>query len=318
MNARLLRSLAIVGFSTAGISVALAACSEEPTAATERMEAPAEEFASAFSSATPDLARHVTASQGGYEITFDPAWSSRSLVQPADGGAMTELYRQKGAYDLTGGQIPKQHEIRFSGGPRGRDVALAVLDPRHSIARIHVAMYGEGHVPGTGAGDQPVEVITVQNEALSCPPICSGTTASVASTSVAHSGSAGAFAPLAAEHRTVTAHGYTVAYYPGFAREVTVAVAGAEPRTLHRQSGSYKLPAGQTSPAGQHEIQLRGGKYGRDVALRVHDPKHEIAHIVLELHGPDYVPGTGEAGEPVETITIQNDAKICPPFCEPG
>lgn len=305
-----------MGFSTAGISVALVACSEEPTAATERMEAPAEEFASAFSSATPDLARHVTASQGGYEITFDPAWSSRSLVQPADGGAMTELYRQKGSYDLAGGEIPKQHEIRLTGGAFNRDITLAVFDPKHAIARIHVSMHHRGHAhhgeaEGSTAGidGEATETVTIMNHPVCCPPDCDGeVTAGMFNLDQATPRAPSLAADRltsAAEHRVVSENGYSVAFHPGFTRHASVSIPGQDPIELFRQSADSRVSAGTSSSATLHEVQIRGGAYDRNVAMRVNDPGKVITRIVLELHGPDYVPGSGEASDPVEVITLQ-------------
>lgn len=118
---------------------------------------------------------HTTVSKNGYEVTFHPAFSSRCSVRShGEGGEEVELYRQEGVHHLPQGQTgpPVRHEIRLRGGELGRDLALSVHDPNHHVARIIVELYGDGHEAGAGAGDTPVETLTVDNDGRTCPPIC--------------------------------------------------------------------------------------------------------------------------------------------------
>ena len=117
------------------------------------------------------------------------------------------------------------------------------------------------------------------------------------------------------EHWTVQKGGYAVSLYPGFASRAVLQTAGG-PVELYRQNGSYRLPDGAPGAARQHQIALQGGRYGRDLALSVHDPKHEVARVRVYLYGDDHVPGSGIQTEPVETLDVDNKAATCPPACK--
>lgn len=123
----------------------------------------------------PDNAHeHTTVTRDNYQITFHPGFSSRSTVKNNSTGTETELYRQEGVYNLPAGQTkpPTRHEIRLTGGPQNRNVALSVDDPKHEIARIIVEFYAEGREPGWGNGGSTEETLTVQNDGTTCPPDC--------------------------------------------------------------------------------------------------------------------------------------------------
>lgn len=114
-----------------------------------------------------------TVDRDGYQLTFYPGFASRCTIREAD-GSEHELYRQQEPYRLPPGQTrPRdQHRIRLRGGRRRQDITLDVHDPEHRIARIVVELYGEGHQPGGGSGDQPVETMTVDQDSQTCPPHC--------------------------------------------------------------------------------------------------------------------------------------------------
>jgi hypothetical protein len=114
-----------------------------------------------------------TVQKDGYELTFNQAFSSRSVVKGPDGQTI-ELYRQQGVYHLPSGQSgpPKNYQIVFRGGPQNRNASLDIQDPKNEIARIVVEFYAEGHRPGTGSGDASVETLTVDNDSTNCPPTC--------------------------------------------------------------------------------------------------------------------------------------------------
>lgn len=114
-----------------------------------------------------------TIQKDGYELTFNQAFSSHSSVKGPDGQTI-ELYQQEGVYHLPAGQSgpPKNYQIVFRGGPWNRNVSLNVQDPKNEIARIVVEFYAEGHKPGGNTNDDSVEMLTVDNDSLTCPPHC--------------------------------------------------------------------------------------------------------------------------------------------------
>ena len=114
---------------------------------------------------------HSTVSLNSYTVTFHPAFASRCVVNGEDGEC--EVYRQNGAHEFKNGdKHPKKHKIKIKGGRWDRDISMEVEDPRHAIAKITVEFYGEGHVPGLGAGDPVVERFTIFNDGTTCPPNC--------------------------------------------------------------------------------------------------------------------------------------------------
>lgn len=118
------------------------------------------------------------------------------------------------------------------------------------------------------------------------------------------------------EHTTVSRNGYEVTFHPAFSSRCAIrGQEGEEEVELYRQEGVHHLPEGQTRPPVRHEIRLRGGEHGRDIALSVHDPNHHVARIVVELYPAGHVPGAGTADATVETLTVDNDGRTCPPIC---
>ena len=88
---------------------------------------------------------------------------------------------------------------------------------------------------------------------------------------------------------------------------------------MYKQAAPHHLN-GQSHPK-KHKIQLKGGKYDRDVTLEIDDPKHAIKQIHLELYGDRDAAeiGTSRAAPTAETFTAFNTAETCPPIClEPG
>ena len=114
---------------------------------------------------------HTTAEKNNYTVTFHPAFASRCTVTGED-GRECEVYKQQGVHHLHGGEHPKRHTIRLKGGRFNRDITLDVHDPKHHIAGITVHMYGEGRVPGARSGTQAVETFSVDNDVITCPPVC--------------------------------------------------------------------------------------------------------------------------------------------------
>ena len=122
---------------------------------------------------TARASEHRVSGAGGYRFTVHPAFSSRAVLRDAD-GSETELHRQNGVLNLPAGRSagPAQHQIRLDGGALARDLGLTVDDPKHQVARITVELYGADHVPGRGS--PVVQTLTVENDAILCPPMCDG------------------------------------------------------------------------------------------------------------------------------------------------
>ena len=114
---------------------------------------------------------HTTATHKNYTVTFHPAFASRCVVKGEDGEC--EIYRQNGPHKFQNGdKHPKKHTITVKGGKWDRDISMEVNDPNHAIASIIVEFYGDGHVPGAGAGDRSVETFVIENDGTTCPPTC--------------------------------------------------------------------------------------------------------------------------------------------------
>lgn len=121
------------------------------------------------------------------------------------------------------------------------------------------------------------------------------------------------------DHTTVASDGYEVTLHPAFSSRCSVRshAEGASEVELYRQQGVHHLPPGQTKPPTRHEIHLRGGQHGRDIALSVIDPKHHIARITVEFYAAGHQPGAGTSDATVETLDVVNDSSCCPPVCQP-
>ena len=117
------------------------------------------------------MSDHTTAEKDNYTVTFHPAFASRCTVTGTD-GASCEVYKQQGVHHLNGREHPKKHTIRLKGGKFNRDIALDIHDPHHHIAGITVHMYGDTHVPGARSGAEAVESFSVDNDVITCPPVC--------------------------------------------------------------------------------------------------------------------------------------------------
>src|ERR1051326_3230620 len=106
-----------------------------------------------------------------YEITVHPAFASRCTINGKDGER--ELFKQKGVHQLRGKAVPKKHTIRLKGKNGKRDITITLDDAAHSVARITVELYEEGHDPNTALRASGSDtVFTVENSAKICPPIC--------------------------------------------------------------------------------------------------------------------------------------------------
>jgi hypothetical protein len=115
-------------------------------------------------------------------------------------------------------------------------------------------------------------------------------------------------------HTQAEKNNYTVTFHPAFASRCVVTGEDGECE-VYKQSAPHALN-GQPHPK-KHRIQLKGGKFDRDVTLEIDDPKHAIKQIHLELYGhrDESEIGTGIVSPTMETFTADNTAETCPPNC---
>lgn len=123
---------------------------------------------------------------------------------------------------------------------------------------------------------------------------------------------------MADGHDTAEKHSYKVTFHPAFASRCVITNEDGE-HEVYKQSAPHKLN-GQAHPT-RHTIRLQGGKYDRDITLDVHDPKHAIKQVHLELYGdrdPSHVGDPRHTYDTAETFTALNTAETCPPYCDTG
>lgn len=120
---------------------------------------------------------------------------------------------------------------------------------------------------------------------------------------------------MADGHTTAEKNNYSVTFHPAFASRCVVTGEDGECE-VYKQSAPHKLN-GQAHPQ-KHTIRLQGGRYGRDITLEVHDPKHAIKQVRLELYGdrdPAHIGDSSVTYDTAEIFTADNTAEICPPMC---
>lgn len=117
------------------------------------------------------------------------------------------------------------------------------------------------------------------------------------------------------ENRTVQKDGYELTFNQAFSSHSSVQGPDGQTIELYRQSGVYHLPSGQNGPPKNYQIIFRGGPQNRNVSLNVQDPKNEVARIIVEFYAEGHQPGGGTSDTSVETLTVDNDGKTCPPNC---
>ena len=229
---------------------------------------------------------HWTVESSGVAVTFYPGFASRVSVGD------TELYRQTGSYNVGTNGISGRHLVRIAGGALRDAVTLSIDDPDHQVSRLRVTLYN-------------AEPVNIENSANICPPFCreeGGGAARIASSEMLVPASF-----RGAPEVAIRANEYDVRVYPGFASSVKSTVNGRTTE-LYRQRGSYRLPGDATTPAGRHEVRIAGGPNARNIVLGIQDDLHQIARIDAELYA--------SGGVANETITIENSANTCPPFCK--
>jgi hypothetical protein len=118
---------------------------------------------------------HLTVSSDPeFEVEVHPAFASECTVESK--GSKRSVYKQDRSkpVDVRGKGHPKQHQIRIKSKDGKRDLTLIVKDPSHTLAKITVELYAEGHDPAV-SGSATVDsdtTLTVANAAFTCPPWC--------------------------------------------------------------------------------------------------------------------------------------------------
>lgn len=116
------------------------------------------------------------------------------------------------------------------------------------------------------------------------------------------------------KHKKVDKDGYELTFYPGFLRRATVQVDGRDD-VLYKQETPHGIKGKPDEPLKRFELRLRGGPNDRNVTLRVDDPKHAVAEIIVKFYPTDHKPEAGEDPPPNEVFSAENDAMLCPPIC---
>ncbi|HEX2079330.1 MAG TPA: hypothetical protein VHG08_16510 [Longimicrobium sp.] len=121
-------------------------------------------------------------------------------------------------------------------------------------------------------------------------------------------------------HRKVEGSDYDITFHPAFASACTVQNKGETvARDLYRQGNRPEdvvhCPEGHPK---KHVIRLKG-KNGnqRDITITIDDPSHSLHRISLALYDPARSPLSKQSYDATETFTLENDAKTCPPYCDP-
>ncbi len=124
----------------------------------------------------------------------------------------------------------------------------------------------------------------------------------------------GLWTAASSEHRGTTAGGYRFTVHPAFSSRAVLRGTDGGETDSYRQNAVYDLPAGRAESPARHQIRLDGGALARDLGITVDDPKHLVARITVELYGAGHVPGRNSPV--VQTLTMGNDAILCPPICD--
>jgi|GEM_PF-5527591 len=136
------------------------------------LEAP--EFAdSSMTAVVVEGETHTVVTGDDYELTVHPAFASACTVA-SNGAPARDLYRQSGTHALNGKAIPKKHTIRLKARNGGKkDITLTVNDAGYSVKKITIELYKDAHDPTRAGTTKETEtVLTVENDAKTCPPLC--------------------------------------------------------------------------------------------------------------------------------------------------
>jgi hypothetical protein len=109
---------------------------------------------------------------------------------------------------------------------------------------------------------------------------------------------------------------YELTVHPAFASACTVASNGGAARDLFRQNGTHQLN-GKEIPK-RHTIRLKSRSGKKDVTLTLNDAGYSVKKITIELYKDSHDPTkAGTTRDSDLVFTVENDAKLCPPTCDP-
>jgi hypothetical protein len=136
-----------------------------------------------------------------------------------------------------------------------------------------------------------------------------------------------------AGHRKAENDEYEVTFHPAFASACTVKKNGQDTATDVYRQGNTQADVVDCSDGHpeEHVIRIRGKGNGRDITITVNDPSHTLHSISFDLYreardrkvkrkANAQALGVADASvqsDVGETFTLENDAKTCPPYCEP-
>ena len=121
-------------------------------------------------------------------------------------------------------------------------------------------------------------------------------------------------------HKTIQAGDYQVTFHPAFASRCCVQAGEGTEEEIYKQVEVFNLRGAQHPK--RHEIHFAAHGRKRDVRLAIDDPHHHIARITIELYDPEIVEPSSRVGldaramASTETVTFENNAQTCPPYCK--
>jgi hypothetical protein len=108
---------------------------------------------------------------------------------------------------------------------------------------------------------------------------------------------------------------YELTVHPAFASGCTVSKNGVA-RGLYRQSGTHQLN-GRDVPK-KHHIRLKAKAGKKDVTITVNDAGYSVKKITIELYKDEHDPTRKGTSKDTDVVfTVENDAILCPPTCDP-
>lgn len=117
------------------------------------------------------------------------------------------------------------------------------------------------------------------------------------------------------EHSTVaTDSAYEVMLHPAFASACTVTPKGGTARDLYRQAAGTVVDCNAKGHPKKHVVKLKGKVNGREITITIDDPSHSIHSLRLQLYADGRK--AGESADTGDVVTIENNAKTCPPLCD--
>lgn len=119
------------------------------------------------------------------------------------------------------------------------------------------------------------------------------------------------------DHKTVdTDTDFDITFHPAFASTCKVKPKNGGERVLYSQPEGDVVNCKEKGHPKKHVIKLKGKGNRRDITITVDDPEHSIHSLSFELYDEGRAPGDSY-DDSFDTFTVQNDAKTCPPYCDP-